>query len=309
MRLAPSLLFLLLAAPALAQDPVPDTTAAWRYFPLQIGNVWEYDEAWWLYPAFYRYVSIEEVVADTLIENEVYFVIETTRVQTVPEPLPPEIYFDFVRFDTLASTLVWRNPRPLWGGCRFDEDFPADPEVGREIKCPLDDLTGVLLYGGYNQLVEIDDDVVATAVKDYHRSFHGVWLNTRFGANIGLIYESSGEGHSVDRTLRYARVGGVEYGEPSGVANEPDVPGSGLAVTAYPNPSRSSVTLDLAAPSPQAAMVEVFDALGRRVYAGAHAVNGAARVRLDASRWAPGVYVVRATAEDGARATARVVRQ
>ena len=42
MRWFALLLIFGVCAPLAAQDPIPDTTEVWRYFPLEIGNVWEY---------------------------------------------------------------------------------------------------------------------------------------------------------------------------------------------------------------------------------------------------------------------------
>ncbi len=50
--------------------------------------------------------------------------------------------------------------------------------------------------------------------------------------------------------------------------------------------------------------VEVFDVLGRRVWRG----SVAGEMTVDARAWAPGVYVVRATA-DGATTVSRFVRR
>src|SRR5690606_427303 len=87
MRIASVALLLALAAPALAQDPIPDTTSAWRYYPLQVGNVWQYDEVeegpyggCWSTPC--RFLAEEEVVSDTLVGGQRYFVIVKTRAQT-----------------------------------------------------------------------------------------------------------------------------------------------------------------------------------------------------------------------------------
>ena len=59
---------------------------------------------------------------------------------------------------------------------------------------------------------------------------------------------------------------------------------------------------------PCAVRLEVFDALGRRVLSREVAASPEARVEIDASAWAPGVYVLRAASGDTV-ATARVVRR
>lgn len=86
----------------------------------------------------------------------------------------------------------------------------------------------------------------------------------------------------------------------------PEPPG-GLGLTVHPNPAggRAAVTLALAAPA--AVRVAVLDARGREV---AVAWDGPARdgqrVEVATGGLAPGVYVVRAVAAGGARATARL---
>ena len=80
----------------------------------------------------------------------------------------------------------------------------------------------------------------------------------------------------------------------------------GLGVTVSPNPSRAgavAVGVALAAPSADV-RVAVFDAVGRRV-AVLHEGPAARelRLRVDASRWAPGVYTVRVTGASGTQAS------
>jgi hypothetical protein len=87
------------------------------------------------------------------------------------------------------------------------------------------------------------------------------------------------------------------------VADEPapEAPAA-LALSAWPNPSVGAVRLGVSLPEAGAVRVTVLDALGRIVAvpldgersAGTHAVP------LDASRLAPGVYVVRLDSPDGA---------
>ena len=47
---------------ALAPAAVPDTTAPWRYFPLQVGNAWEYEDiSLGIPPRLVRYEVLGEV--------------------------------------------------------------------------------------------------------------------------------------------------------------------------------------------------------------------------------------------------------
>jgi hypothetical protein len=291
MRVASFVLLLLLAAPALAQDPVPDTTSAWLYYPLAVGNVWEYEDAFGVTEARYRRVSIER---DTLIGGQRYFVQRTTDYAIDFVELAS--YEQPIRFDTTAANVVFRDGDPYFP-CRLDTPFPED---GGSIECDFGFVVGI----GPEVTVHIGTSTVVTAVK----AFDGLVSGPDLAAGIGVIRLPC-ELCAFEPDLVYARVNGIEYGAPSGVAVEPDAPATGLALSVYPNPTRGVATLSLTVPVPQTVTVEVFDVLGRRVYREAHAATGAASLLLDGARWTPGVYVVRVTVEGGTRATARLVRR
>src|SRR5690606_8801528 len=204
----------------------------------------------------------------------------------------------------------WAGSQEVFETCPFGSDFDD------VVDCHRYDEDNHRVIGSYIEAVEIGADTApALAVKTFYPKGPVDVDVPVYVAPIGFHHVSFAFCGICRYDLIYARLflddgTVVEYGSPSSVANEPPV-GLPITLTAsvFPNPSRSSGTLDLAAPVPQAVTVEVFDALGRRVHAGVHTVNGAARVRLDASRWAPGVYVARVTAGDGTTATARIVRQ
>src|SRR5690606_9213294 len=103
----------------------------------------------------------------------------------VPEPSPPETFRYAIRFDTLGAVVVFTDGSPINGGCRLDEAFPADPEVGREIECS-EAAPGAMVSGGYDQEVIVGGDTVTTALKAY-TYFSGLVEETRYAADIGLI--------------------------------------------------------------------------------------------------------------------------
>ncbi len=82
---------------------------------------------------------------------------------------------------------------------------------------------------------------------------------------------------------------------------------TGLSLAVAPNPSSGAVTLSLVSREAQRARVSVVDATGREVWSGeAWAVPAGASVAVDASRWASGVYVARASVgRDTEHVTAR----
>ena len=91
------------------------------------------------------------------------------------------------------------------------------------------------------------------------------------------------------------------------VANDDGAPTATLGFDSLaPNPARGSVTVRLAVGDADAVRVSLYDALGRRV-ATLHdgPAVGALDLSVDASRLAPGVYVLRAVSQD-ATATRRM---
>jgi hypothetical protein len=298
MRAAPAAFLLLLAAPALAQDPIPDTTAAWRYYPLEIGNVWDYLYRPTIGPVTYSRVSIER---DTLIAGERYFVQRTTEYDD--DLTIRDSYTSMLRFDTTAANVVYPDDTPLFP-CRLDMPFPSFPG-GEPIDCG-----DHAFVEGIGPEVEIsigfplNTVTVVTAAKQIYQYPGGVLL----AANIGFVEVYTCE-FCGDSYLLYARVSGMEYGEPLALASEPTTPEARPALSIYPNPTRGVATLTLAVPTPQMLTVEVFDTLGRRVHREGRAASGPTSISLDGRAWAPGVYVVRVTGEGGAQATARLVRQ
>jgi hypothetical protein len=141
-----------------------------------------------------------------------------------------------------------------------------------------------------------------------------VFDDCSFAAGLGLYYRAF---EASDRTqeLVYARVSGVSYGTPIPylpTSGDPSAPLSSntLAVQALPNPTIGPLELTVTLPEPGGSLaVEAFDALGRRVHHEAQTLPaGDHRLGLDASRWTPGLYVVRVTTPDGT-ASVRVVRR
>ena len=167
------------------------------------------------------------------------------------------------------------------------------------------------MRGGYDLPLPSGD----VATQKAFRYYHGFGSrNAEYGAGIGLL--ALGGFGEIDIgtfwTLRYARVGGVAYGAPipglpTAAAPDPGEVAAALTARASPNPVAGPFALALDLPVTGPVAVEAFDALGRRVHHEERTLPAGA-LALDASAWAPGVYVVRVTTAGGA-ASARVVRR
>lgn len=292
------LLTLLLVAPAaLAQDPVPDTTEAWRYLPLHVGNIWEYEQ--WadqncvpVFPPICESVMVgflrHEVVRDSVVNDTTYRVLEETRFSTEGVASSPRLFP--VRFDTTdarAFSLVngEERPWPDWIDCPLDLPF--------ESRTPCDEFkSSVAQVYGYDRLtLGIEGTEKLFVLEPGYDSYS-------FKADLGLVGLSHGKFVSSGQNIIYARVDGEEYGARFPVSSEP-LPSQedpfGLA--AYPNPLHSAGTLAVTLDTPQHLRVDVFDLLGRRVRSVFHGDLAAGRhiLPMDSDKLGAGLYVVRAT--------------
>ena len=287
------------ARAVLAGGAEPDTTAPWRYYPLAVGNVWEYGIT---SGGTFR----NAVVGDTTVGGVGYFVMEEAFFDADGTPAAPRT--GFVRYD---STLHVDRERYTISGESFEG-------TGR-VLCPLNapfnasvsfEGTDCYVRGGYDVPLVFGGeepgtggDTVRTAVKEFSYFPDAV---ERYAAGVGFILTGR-EGIYI--ALRYYRVDGVERGIAQfPVSDRPTPPSAGAALAVAPNPAGGAATVRLDLPAPAEVRVAVYDVLGRRVATLAAGPLGAGLHRLpfDASRLAPGAYVVRAGVGGGAALVRRV---
>jgi hypothetical protein len=252
------LLVLLLTFPIVSgAQEVPDTTDAWSYYPLAVGNIWEYDGQQ-MNPYDYRV----EIVGDTLIDGVQYF------LEAYSEPLSADGARQWrrvgdaraIRFDTsLAMVLARRSDgdEQVWhpGGCPLDSAFGAIAECAYT--------TGTLVTGGYGQSFTLADGTVLSGVtyKQFEPTlpFYGyvaglghVWTDLRFEPWITV--------------LAYARIDGVEYGTPLPTSNdEPPLTAPAANLSVVPNPVTAQSTVHLLLHEPAVVRVAIYDLLGREL--------------------------------------------
>jgi len=295
MRWFALLLILCVCTPLAAQDPIPDTTEAWRYFPLEIGNEWQY----WSEGDQCSEFQVRSVVGDTLIDNTRYFQYQIARFEPGGDPIePPETFF--LRFDSLTATI------DAVDGRRYHDitTCPLNAAFNDTLLCDEPDFE-METSGGARDVV-IGEDMIQTTVKTYTCCVGDIWK--QYIAGIGTM---GIQGFGCNSVLLYSRVSGVEYGTPVISAAEPSVlPTNHLGLSASPNPFVGHVTLALATSIHQFVTFEIFDLLGRRVHSEQRvAVAGQTILHLDGSNWPRGLYLIRVTTADGQTATARIVRQ
>lgn len=288
----------------------PDTTSPWRYFPLHVGDAWEY----------YYYGSGARRRVDVLGEEthlgRDYFTWRsrtyTASGQQVGSFGPRPVRFDTV--DTVVKVYVSETgeesflPLP-WTRC------PLDAAFGSEVVCPHREEDPFEVGGGYDGLLVFGtdlpgtgEDTIRTAVKTYYSFVPGNSEDFRYGADLGLVFlenELGAEG------LYYARVDGVEHGQavyPVESEAGPEVTLSTLVLSTYPNPFREHLRVDVAGTMPEGVVVEVVDVLGRVVRREEVRGPGAITVSVEGRGLAPGLYVVRVRNRGGSLATQKVLK-
>lgn len=298
-----------LSQPVRAQEPAPDTTSAWRYFPLAVGDVWEY-ERWSGYsdePVFDGYTR-HSVVGDTTLYTEdedgealrPYFQLRSETFG--PDGAATGEALDLIRFDTARAMVRWAigEEDVPWNGfgaslCPLDADFTGQDHP---ITCE-DEVWGPVeayVTGGYEEGVPLPPGLT-TAIKRFFY-FAGVDHDLRFAADIGLLYAGYSEITAWWYPLVYAHVGGVEYGTriPVGVEAAPG-PLATLGLSVHPNPLREAATVEVTTEGARRVRLAVYDVLGRRV-ALLHEgpiPAGSIRLPLAVTTLPAGVYFARAT--------------
>jgi hypothetical protein len=310
MRIAGILfLSLFLAGTALGQDThvVTDTLDWHRYYPLEIGNTWEYGGL----DAFKS-----TIVGDTLANGRRYFI----RRDSIPAvgALGPFIETFYVRYDTAGTvvTLLSLEADTMAPPLPFDHfraDFP-DVLAHFDMRSAFGDTlyyrapdTLFYVQGGYNQRIQVGNEYVEVdALKCFGVEGILLWAGC-YAADVGFVRG----GNLFGSELMYAEVNGVVYGSPifTGVETSDEVPEQFGIETIYPNPFRDKVTITWRLPKPSVITVEVFDVLGRRIWWEGTSVEaaGAGRFELVRRGWLAGIYLVRLTTESGAQAVQSVV--
>lgn len=254
----------LLATPAAAQDPQP-----WAYYPLGVGDVWEYTA-----PENGEVLRVH-IARDTTINGRSYVIQERSRFDANGDPVPGSFRFYRLRYDTLSTYVV----EPYTDGSGTEVPYlyapcPFGAEGGDEVLCGTTGFqANVVEFTGTLTI----SDTALTGVR--FKRYDTVASLTTYAAGFGEAekWEKDTPPYSY---LTFARISGIEYGtERFPVAMEPmPDPLSMGELRAWPNPFHDRLTVAAVGVEPSAS-VEVFDALGRRVAGGAFGPGGTAALR------------------------------
>ncbi len=313
-RFAPRLLGLMgalcLLFPGLlmAQDPVPDTLDWRRYFPLEIGNQWQFQ----LFEPFLNPAGYLELVIlrDTLIQDRYYFVVDR-RTYDIDRQLTHS-FEKPLRYDTTDSSIKWIGQ--LSDQTYVERDWDEAPcglnaPFNSVIECGTPSPSPVFVDGFYDVEVIIGADTLAF---DAYKTFERQVLFDQLVADVGLIRRDveGGSGH----ILVYARVGDRVYGVPAiPTAREtpPGLPERWSIEAVYPNPFRSVATVAYRLHTSDQVRAEVYNVGGQRLRSLelGYQPAGEHQFVLDGTDLSTGMYFLRLIAGSGKRADISFVRR
>ena len=238
--------------------PVMSDSLDWTgYFPLQLGNYWEWSTT--IVNGIYI-KDQREITGDTLIngtsyfKQRAYFLEENAMVQETRD----STWTEYIRYDSLNTRVVeWVgdtgqerayscNLSASFGSSSTCEGFGDTFVAGRYLDPPA-----VIIVTG--------DPIGYGAIKRFTADYRGV---TYFYGIGGIPTSFDRVGVSV--VFTYLRLNGVEYGEirfPVSTEDEPDYDVSDLSL--YPNPASDLVTIDRT--SFGEASINLYDIIGRKV--------------------------------------------
>ena len=248
---------------------VADTLDPSGYFPLQVGNVWEYITQ---DSGFFAGASRTEISTDTLIAELQFFKLKRTffieepihSSILIPQPGAP-LYRTFVDEKLVAwapevglVTLEMGFDKPF-NSCFVDPHSPPDLGV-------------IAVAGGYGGSFSImEGDTSRTITVPALKSIGTIHSGAEYAHGIGAI--GGGAEVTVVTELVFARIDGNEMGTrldsllniQVAIEDVPDVfPGS-IQLQTYPNPLHNSTTLAFTLDQPGAVILRIVDVLGRTV--------------------------------------------
>ncbi|MBX2976282.1 MAG: T9SS type A sorting domain-containing protein [Ignavibacteriaceae bacterium] len=214
------------------------------YYPLQIGNVWEYWDPW-----DSLFIYRDTIIGDSIAKNGITYQVFRREYWS------GEIYHSLLRF----------NNNILYGHGSDSDGVYYDftKTIGDTIQIEYgeyDTLIYRITADGYaffyGKLLRYIDFYTEFTVSSYYNV-------DRVVDSIGLIYQAFEPGFHY--YLRGALINGVRYGTITDIDDEQIPPGNFILKQNYPNPFNSTTRIEFLIPQRSFVTLKVYDILGRLV--------------------------------------------
>jgi len=226
------------------------TTPAQDFYPLEIGNKWDYEKtiSEWGYPPEIDTFSVE-VVGDSLFPNgQIYYVLnhwDLTGGRYVRADSDFVYYYD--ENDLEEDTLYRLN-------AQVGEEWFLQFGITTMIR--LDSVTTAQIFSFSTTLLHYRLDGLILGF---------VTLSDKFGP---VIFHSPGEPPGlvfIDIALIGCIIDSVEYGNPVLVEIDPTIPNEFTLHQNYPNPFNPTTKIRYSVPHSSNVVIKVFDILGNEI--------------------------------------------
>jgi len=207
--------------------------SAYSFYPLHIGDVWEYNWGNCIgNPPLHLYYQKTEVIGDSAMQNgNNYFVLRVSNL------------------DQETGYLVFQRIDSLDGFVHQWIDSAHDSPVGRI---------------NLRSAITVPDTIlgVPTQVR-----FTGVvYSECMLAYGFGIVAQSeTGSGWPYYSRIIYARINGIEYGTPLFIFSPPSYPSEFALYQNYPNPFNPSTTIRFSVPTRSRVRLTIFNLLGQQI--------------------------------------------
>lgn len=223
-----------------------DTTLHLSYFPLHIGDKWQYEISDYNHPSLdTTFYEIYEVLGDTVMPNHKKYSYLNTQY-----------WCQYLRIDTSELKVK----------CYAPYSSP-DSEL---IYFDLHPLVNYPSNGGYT--VQVDSGFGQVGLLPYSEYYYSYFWFDGFdryfelSQNYGISYWNIWELLGFQGALIAAEINGIKYGQFVTLDGYNTIPHSELIVSNHPNPFNSSTIIEFSIPSPGLLELTIFNLQGKAIH-------------------------------------------